>query len=246
MKIILSPARKMNLETDCFLHEQLPQFIPEAQEILDQLQSMTDQQLQDMWGCNDKLASKNIHYIRTMELTRNLAPALFSYEGIAFRYLAANILETTQLDYLRENLRILSGFYGVLCPFDGVSPYRLEMQSKFAPPPHSNLYQFWGDKWANVLVDGDQAILNLASHAYSKAVRAHLPKNVPFVGCAFGELKEGRVVEKGTICKMSRGQMVRWLAERKVSRLEEVKEFTELGFQFSEERSTPNLMVFLK
>lgn len=37
-----------------------------------------------------------------------------------------------QFDYLDRHLRILSGFYGVLRPFDGVTPYRLEMQARLA------------------------------------------------------------------------------------------------------------------
>lgn len=246
MKIILSPTRKMTLETDCFLHEQLPVFLPETQLILTQMQTMTDQDLQIMWGCNQKLAEQNIIYIRKMELTHNLAPALFAYEGIAFRYLAPNILETKELEFLKENLRILSAFYGVLRPFDGVAPYRLELQSKFVPTSSKSLPDFWGDKWANNLTTDDNLILNLASHAYSRVVKKYLPKSASMVGCVFGELKEGRVVEKGTICKMSRGQMVHWMARNNINSLDEVKEFSEFGFEFSEEYSNDLLMVFLK
>ena len=39
-------------------------------------------------------------------------------------------------------MRILSGFYGLLRPFDGVTPYRLEMQAKLAVDGCRDLYQF--------------------------------------------------------------------------------------------------------
>ena len=56
---------------------------------------------------------------------RNLTPAVMAYEGIQYCYMAPGVMETSHLDYLREHLRILSGFYGLLRPFDGVTPYRL-------------------------------------------------------------------------------------------------------------------------
>ena len=40
------------------------------------------------------------------------------------------LFENCQFDYVQDHLRILSGFYGVLKPMDGVTPYRLEMQAK--------------------------------------------------------------------------------------------------------------------
>ncbi|WP_242623717.1 peroxide stress protein YaaA [Intestinimonas massiliensis (ex Afouda et al. 2020)] len=43
--------------------------------------------------------------------------------------MAPHVFTAPQLDYVREHLHILSGFYGLLQPFDGVRPYRLEMQA---------------------------------------------------------------------------------------------------------------------
>lgn len=49
-----------------------------------------------------------------------------------------------QQNYKRfqENLRILSGFYGVLKPMDGVTPYRLEMQAKTEIDGVKGLYHY--------------------------------------------------------------------------------------------------------
>lgn len=54
--------------------------------------------------------------------------AILSYEGIQYQYMAPSVFETSQYTYMQEHLRILSGFYGVLKPMDGVTPYRLEMK----------------------------------------------------------------------------------------------------------------------
>ena len=59
-----------------------------------------------------------------------LTPAVLSYEGIAFQYMAPSVFEDSQFEYVQNHLRIISAFYGVLKPMDGVTPYRLEMQAK--------------------------------------------------------------------------------------------------------------------
>ena len=56
-----------------------------------------------------------------MELGKGLTPALLSFDGIQYQYMAPGVLEEKQLAFLQEHLRILSGFYGVLRPFDGVA-----------------------------------------------------------------------------------------------------------------------------
>ena len=155
-------------------------------------------------------------------------------------------METAQLDYLREHLRILSGFYGLLRPFDGVTPYRLEMQAKLSVDGHRDLYEFWGDALARQLASETDFVLNLASKEYSRVVEPYLPKSVRFLTCTFGEWKDGKVIEKGTMCKMARGQMVRWLAENNVTNWTDIRAFDQLGYRFQPELSDENHDVFLK
>ena len=101
------------------------------------------------------------------------------------------MLSRDALEYLQDNLRILSGFYGILKPLDGVVPYRLEMQSKFINYKNKDLYEYWADKIANSLFEETNLIINLASKEYSKCVEKYL-KNSPgtkFITCVFGEIK---------------------------------------------------------
>ena len=156
------------------------------------------------------------------------------------------MFETGQLDYIRVYLRILSGFYGVLRPFDGVTPYRLEMQAALPVDGCRDLYAFWGDKLAAALAGECDLVLNLASKEYSRAVLPPLPPSVRHLTCTFGELQGEKVVEKGTLCKMARGEMVRWMAVHQVDRPEELTGFQALGYRFSPRRSTDSHLVFLK
>ena len=151
------------------------------------------------------------------------------------------------MPYLQEHLRILSGFYGMLRPFDGVTPYRLEMQARLSVNGCPDLYAFWGDRLARALAGEAGLVVDLASQEYSRAVLPHLPPSVEVLTCTFGELrKDGRVVEKGTLCKMARGQMVRWMAERGVHRSEELKDFQDLGYRYDAAHSGHDHYVFLK
>ena len=196
-----------------------------------------------LWKCNDSIAQLNIERLKAMTLRQNLTPAILSYEGIQYRYMAPGVMTAGQLEYLREHLRMLSGFYGLLRPFDGVTPYRLEMQAKLSVDGAKDLYAFWGDSLAKHL-EGDW-VLNLASKEYSKAVTPYLPES-SVLTCVFGEWLNGKVIEKGTICKMARGQMVRWLAENGIEKAEKIREFADLEYRFDTELSTENTFVFIK
>lgn len=245
MKIILSPAKKMNVDTDSFSPEALPQFLPETEKLLAALRALSPAGLQALWRCNDSIAALNVERLRNMDLERNLTPAVMSYEGIAYRFMAPGVMERRELRYLRDHLRILSGFYGLLRPFDGVTPYRLEMGAKLSVGGAKDLYAFWGGKLAAALAGETGTVLDLASKEYSRAVLPHLPPSVRVVTCVFGELKGDKVIEKGTLCKMARGEMVRWLAGGGITRPEEVRAFDRLGYVFSPERSNETTFVFL-
>ena len=246
MRIILSPAKKMQVDTDSFPVESLPQFLPEAERLKRALQEMSPQALQKLWNCNDAIAMENVERLREMDLRHGLTPAILSYKGIQYQYMAPGVFETGQLAYIQEHLRILSGFYGLLRPFDGVTPYRLEMQARLSVDGERDLYGFWGGRLARQLEAETDFVLNLASKEYSRAVLPHLGPSVRVVTCIFGELREGRILEKGTLCKMARGQMVRYLAERAVTRPEELPAFADLGYRFSPGHSTREQLVFLR
>ena len=157
--------------------------------------------------------------------------------------MAPGVMEASHLDYLREHLRILSGFYGLLRPFDGVTPYRLEMQARLETDGCRDLYQFWGDRLARQLASETDLVLNLASKEYSRAVEPYLPETVRFITCTFGERKDGKVIEKGTMCKMARGQMVRWLAENSITDAAGIRAFDQLDYRFQPDLSAENHLV---
>ena len=68
----------------------------------------------------------------------------------------------------------------------------------------------------------------------------------PVYTCVFGEVIGDKVIEKGTLAKMARGEMVRYLAENQVEDIEGIKGFNRLGYHFSQKYSDADTLVFLE
>lgn len=246
MKIIISPAKKMNIDRETYDVLQMPEYLERTLLIRNYMQELSFPQAMKLWGCNERIARLNFERFREMELDRNLTAAIVSYEGIQYQYMAPNVFTESALQYIEEHLRILSGFYGVLRPFDGVVPYRLEMQAKAKLDGAGDLYEFWGNRIYQSVLDEDRVILNLASKEYSRCVENYLQPEDIFITCVFGQLCDGKVIQKGTLAKMARGEMVRFLAEEYVETLEDIKSFQGLGYHFCEKLSGEREYVFLK
>lgn len=246
MRIIISPAKKMNTDTDSLAWKELPVYSEMSETILSWMKELTLEEAQKLWKCNDKIAQLNYSRFQGMNLKQNLTPALISYEGIQYQYMAPAVFTADAWAYVQKNLRILSGFYGVLKPLDGVTPYRLEMQAKAKLHGTANLYQFWGDRIYKEVLDESRTIVNLASKEYSRCIENYLREGDKFLTCIFGELKDGKVIQKGTQAKMARGEMVRFMAECAVTDPEDVRGFDRLGYRFCQELSSDTEYVFLK
>lgn len=252
MKIIISPAKKMKTDTDTMEIQGLPRFLDRTRTLMEWMQSLSFVEAKRLWACNEQIAELNFERYRRMELLQNLTPALLSYEGIQYQYMAPGVFEDSQWRYVQKHLRILSGFYGILKPLDGVTPYRLEMQAKGAPAGDQDLYAFWGSSLYDALLeeeaeqDWPPLIINLASKEYSRCVEKYKKPDTAFITCIFGQLSGGKVLQKGTMAKMARGEMVRFMAENQIEAAEELQAFDRLGYRFCRERSGPGEYVFLK
>lgn len=246
MRIIVSPAKKMKVDSDTLSHIQNPIFQEKSNSIQKVLQSMDLGQLQQLWNCSDSIAQLNWERLKGSSESVLRTPALLSYEGIQYQYMAPTVFEDCMLGYVEDHLRILSAFYGVLKPMDGVVPYRLEMQAKLSVDGSKNLYDYWGEQLYQEVCDQSGTILNLASKEYARCIEPYLRERDQYITCVFGEERNGKVVQKGTYAKMARGEMVRYMAEHEIEDLEELKSFNRLEYVYSEEFSNEREFVYLR
>ena len=246
MRIILSPAKKMRYDENGPAYRDLPVFLSDAEKIKASLKEKSFSELKALWACNDKIAEQNIERLSSMDLREKLTPAILSYDGIAYQYMAPTVFETEMLRYVQEHLRILSGFYGIVRPMDGVTPYRLEMQAKLEIDGAKNLYEYWGDRLYKEVRDSSGIIINLASKEYSKCIEKYLQPGDRYITCNFFEEQEGKLVQKGVYCKMARGEMVRFMAENRVEEPEGIKDFAVMGYRYAKELSSEKEYIFVR
>ena len=140
MKLIVSPAKRMQVKCDDMPWRAAPVFQKEAGELLRTLQGFSEAELKALFKANDAITHENYLRYQTMRLDQGLTPAVLAYVGIQYQYMAPQIFTKEQWEYVCSHLRILSGFYGVLRADDGVVPYRLEMQARLKIGLHKDLY----------------------------------------------------------------------------------------------------------
>lgn len=241
MKIIISPAKKMVTDTESGIYPTSPAFLKKTRELYDIMSAMDFTELKKLLACNDDTVNLNMDRLKRGFHPDPLTPAVFAYDGIQYKYMAPQVFSQKELDYLGEHLIILSGYYGLLRAFDGVSPYRLEMQA--SPLGNiSSLYDFWGRDIYDALKGGP--IINLASKEYSKAVAPYCGSDM--ITCVFAEDDGINTREKATLCKMARGSMVRYMAENHITDPGDMRGFTALGFSWREDLSGPQKYVFVR
>ena len=246
MRIIISPAKQMRVDTDTFACREIPVFPEKTKILLKYISGLSYEEQKTLWACNDRIAGENAERFRNMDLRKGLTPAILAYDGIQYTYMAPAVFEDGQFDYVQEHLRILSGFYGVVKPLDGVVPYRLEMQAKAKLPGFRNLYEFWGEDLYREVMDESRVLVNLASKEYSKCIEKYLMPGDRYITCIFGEPEGDKIVQKGVYAKMARGEMVRFMAGMQAETPEQMKDFSWSGYRFAEERSSETEYVFVR
>jgi cytoplasmic iron level regulating protein YaaA (DUF328/UPF0246 family) len=235
MKIIISPAKK--LATDNFINKGTSiQFLEETNCLVNELKTYTVSDIKSLMNLSDNLAQLNWQRFQNWN-AKDVGQALFMFKGDVYQGLKAETLTNIELDFAQDNLRILSGLYGLLKPKDLIYPYRLEMGIKLKTKSGNNLYKFWKDKLHQTLLSelkDEEEIINLASQEYSKAL--HLKKfSNPVITPVFKDFKNGKLKVISFFAKKARGEMANFIIRNKIKKSENLKSFSNLGYQFTDE-----------
>ncbi|MDD6679975.1 peroxide stress protein YaaA [Galactobacillus timonensis] len=246
MKVIISPAKKMKIEED-IEWKTVPVFLSDAQKLQDAINDLSSSEKKAMWNCSDAIAKDSERIFAHMDLNAGQTPSLFSYNGIQYQNMAPEAFTTDELDWLQDHLRILSGFYGVLKPFDGIVPYRLEMQAKLNIDGHTSLYHFWGRKLYQEVMDDSHVLINLASKEYSDAITPYIDQTYGdrLINIIFGVQHDQKITMPSVYAKMARGRFVRWMAENQIEDISDFAKFND-GYTFSPDHSDEMTLVFLQ
>lgn len=81
MRIIISPAKKMNIDTDIFAYRNLPIFLTQSKEIMNYMRTLSFMEAKKLWGCNDKIAKQNFERFQEMNLEKYHLRILSGFYG---------------------------------------------------------------------------------------------------------------------------------------------------------------------
>jgi hypothetical protein len=254
MLTVISPAKDLDYQTPYpSITPTTPIFTDDTSQLLARCRELTPQDLAELMTLSDKLAGLNVARFQSFQShydEHNSVPAIFAFNGDVYQGLAARSLDAETLAYSQQHLRILSGLYGVLRPFDWMQPYRLEMGTKLVNSRGRDLYQFWHDRITQALNEqleqlAAPALLDLASQEYFKAVQAkHL--RAPLVRCHFKDEKNGQYKIISFYAKKARGLMARYVMQQRIDRVEGLKEFQSDGYRYDAASSSATELVFLR
>jgi len=251
MLFVLSPAKTLDFTSPPEVEATRPAFHKDTAELAAVARKLTAADLRRLMDISETLAALNVERFQSFDpKCREGVPAAFAFAGDVYAGLRARDLGASALDYVQGHVRILSGLYGLLRPFDCIQPYRLEMGVRLQTARGATLYDFWGDRISKALnkaAEGqtDRTLVNLASQEYFGAVDARALK-LPLLACTFKEEKEGRARVLAFFAKKARGEMARFAAEQRVDRREGLKAFTGMGYGFRSDLSSDREYVFTR
>ena len=225
-------------------------FQAEILEVYQVLKELTPATLSKLMDISPRLADVSWQYHQALSLpftVENARPAIYAYHGDVYEGLDVSSLSQEEVLRLQGSLRILSGLYGLLRPLDLIAPYRLEMGIKLAVGGQANLYDFWRKKITQALnneLEEGETLVNLASEEYFKAVDTHALK-AKVLHVAFKSWRGDTLKTIVLYTKRARGLMARYIAQHQITKVEDLKGFHLGGYQYAEELSSENEMVFV-
>ena len=237
MKIIISPAKKLDNSVKVQNSKMNPSFLSVSTKLIQILKGKSISELKDLMGLSDNLAQLNWQRFQDWDIeNRNTYKALELFNGAVYEGIDAKTFNKSDNDFAQNNLRILSGLYGILKPNDLILPYRLEMGTKLKTIKGNNLYRFWQDKLHQNIGDelNNEVLINLASNEYSKVLKLNKIKS-EVITPVFKDYKNGKLKVISFFAKKARGEMVNFIIKNRITSPEELKSFKNNGYAFSEE-----------
>lgn len=229
-----------------------------AEELAAYLKTLSTSEIQKAMVLSESMAVKTHKLLQEWDPKAPTLPCIDIFLGDIYSGLQVKSFTNEDRAYANNTcLYILSGLYGVLRPLDEIQPYRLEMGYKLPGKnglSHANstsLYMYWGDEIARQL-PARQAVINLSAVEYTKAIFPHFKnsdelKDVPIITPKFLTInpKTREAVFVTVHTKIARGAFARWLIQHRIEDRKKLREFNDLGYEYSIELSSDDMPVFI-
>lgn len=254
MLTFISPAKSLDFSTlKTSAKNSLPGYLEESELLIRKLRTLSKKKIRSLMSISPALAELNHQRYQDWSLPfdeNNSKPAVLAFKGDVYLGLEAWDLNTTDLTYAQNHLRILSGLYGMLKPMDLIQPYRLEMGTQLPVRRKKNLYDFWkttltADINQELNTQNHSHIINLASEEYFKVIdQSKLDR--PIITPVFKDLKNGEYKIISFFAKKARGMMSRYIIRNRIDNVADLRNFNATGYVFDKKQSTENVYTFLR
>ncbi|SMX46674.1 peroxide stress protein YaaA [Actibacterium lipolyticum] len=253
MLVVISPAKKLDMNAVEGVSPTLPAFQEDANHLAKFARDLTVPELQKLMSISENLAKLNAERFADFapsSTPENAKAAALTFAGDTYTGLEAGTLGDDDLRWAQDHLRILSGLYGLLRPLDAIQPYRLEMGSRLKTDRGKSLYEYWGDQISLALNKAaaeaqSDVLINCASQEYFGAVALDA-LNLRTITPVFMEERNGQAKIVSFFAKKARGAMARFIIERRLTDAESIKEFDTGGYRFNAGMSEGDRWVFLR
>lgn len=249
MLVVVSPAKKLDMQPMDGLKSTEPAFSRNAVELAGIARDLSLDDLQTLMGLSTNLAQLNADRFAAFGSQDRKAAAL-AFAGDTYQGLEATSLDSDEMLWAQNHLRILSGLYGILRPLDAIEPYRLEMGSRLKTSQGASLYDYWGQQLSEALNEQAAAtksnvLVNCASQEYFGAVdlSALTPQVITPV---FMEYKAGKAKIVSFFAKKARGAMARYIIQNRLTQSDDLKGFDSGGYSYQPDQSDAHKWVFLR
>ncbi|MFR9627448.1 MAG: YaaA family protein [Rikenellaceae bacterium] len=247
MIAIISPAKGMQRKIVTAKSVTTPRFMEHTKAIVSQMQSYSATELEAIFKISPALARELRS--RFWEFTdEGRVSAVDSYDGVVYKHFKESI-NSKNTNYLQDHLRISSLLYGILRPLDRIVPYRMEGFVRLIESDEK-VEQFWREIQTQTLIDdvneAGGILLYLASKEEQKAFNwAQVKKAVRVIDFQFLQYKGDKLRQVVIYTKMARGEMIRYMLERKITNPEVLKSFEWEGYRYNDALSTDNVWAWV-
>lgn len=246
MFTVLTPSKTMDFVTSApaFARSTPLLFPNEAQQLRALLSGYDINEVKKLMGVSDVLALKT----HAMYVDTSQKQAFWAYDGDVFKGVQAKTLDRHAAEFAQEHIVVPSAVYGLVRPYDMISPYRLEMKAKLPVGDAKNLYEYWNAKLgAYIDQKAGGEVLMLSSYEYARTILPHVAVTTRVVTPAFIDRKpNGEESQIAIYNKMMRGVMARWVIDNRINSLAEIQTFAAHGYAYDAERSRDLAPVFYR
>lgn len=252
MLVVVSPAKKLDFDTECVAANQTgPQFLEKTNYLATELKKLGAADIGKLMKLSSNLSELNYKRFQSFKKVYNPTTskqAAFAFNGDTYTGLDINSFSKSEINRAQKHLRILSGLYGVLRPLDLIQPYRLEMGTKFKFANYKNLYDYWKEDVTTLInqeLKKEKYLVNCASNEYFSVIDE---KNLDgeLITPVFKENRNGVLKIISFSAKKARGMMAKYIIKNNINSIDGIKKFNEDGYKYSAKESTANNIVFVR